>query len=700
MPPRATAPRAAASPEPKNLRDPKPLRADVDPTPPTESMVRIAAGSFLFGDEKRSVALPAYEIDRDPVTQGDYERFVAATGHRPPLYWKGSRCPEDLRDHPIVGVDLYDAVAYARWVGKDLPFEDEWERAARGTDGRTFPWGDDPDLSANTARTGLRSTLPVDFYARNKSPDGCRDMVGNAWELTLSPAIGGGVVVRGGSWFDFALHAKTFSRSSARFDTANGTIGLRCVRRAEPRPAVPRALTDADLDAGIAARRRRVEPLEPAIWSPDRRDLVPDLRRLRALLADRPPDVVPPPLSRTAGPARPVVRKAFPSGAAQAPAQAASQLPSKPAAPIPSKSPSLASAAPLHPPPRPPASPPVAARPAAPALASRSVPPTAVTLRVPPAAAPTPRVQPAPAAASPPDASPSAASTSAVAPVASPAPAPVRVDPKTPEPAGPLPVPESVASLPTSAATIPATEAPSESDAGEDGARDPVEEVAISGDGGGEEPPASSLRFALAVMAFLVAAVLAAVLLLRPGSDTEDAKSAEEDAGRLGLPSLSSWNGAFEDPVVLGPGPAPGLEVPWSRGGALLVFADPSTDAGKKTAALAVELHRRLRGRDARVVLVVPRASVSTVDADAIPASLRESGVTADVLVWLDGEGAASLRRSVFAVPESSAALWLEDGVEEMRVVPPAPDAALSRTHAAPLVRALVQRHASRVWPR
>jgi hypothetical protein len=252
-----------------------------------DSLVPIPAGSWLSGEEKRGGSLPAFQIDRDPVTHGDYEVFVLATGHRPPLYWKGGRCPEELRDHPVVGVDYFDAVAYARWARKDLPFEDEWERAARGTDGRTYPWGDEPDLAANTARTGIRSTVPVGFYPKNTSPDGCRDMVGNVWELTHTPAPGGGVVVRGGSWFDFALYAKTYFRFASRPEARNGTIGFRCVKRAAARTDAQRAVSDAEVDAALSARRGRQDPADPTTWTAERRDLVPDLRRLRQLLVTR-----------------------------------------------------------------------------------------------------------------------------------------------------------------------------------------------------------------------------------------------------------------------------------------------------------------------------------------------------------------------------------------------------------------------------
>ena len=77
------------------------------------------------------------------IEDAQYEVFVQETGHRAPLYWRGGAYPDELADHPVVGVDYFDALAYAQWKGKDLPFEDEWERAARSRDGRTYPWGED-----------------------------------------------------------------------------------------------------------------------------------------------------------------------------------------------------------------------------------------------------------------------------------------------------------------------------------------------------------------------------------------------------------------------------------------------------------------------------------------------------------------------------------------------------------------------------
>jgi len=417
----------AAEPEPHPLPRTYGGPEPAAPPPPTgaalaDGLVSIPAGAWLRGEEKRTATLPAYRIDRDPVTHGDYEVFVLATGHRPPLYWKGGRCPEELRDHPVVGVDYFDAIAYARWAKKDLPFEDELERAARGTDGRTYPWGEEPDLCANTARTGARSTIPVGFYAKNTSPDGCRDMVGNVWELTHSSAPRSSVIVRGGSWFDFAVDAKTWSKRATRPDARNGTIGFRCVVRPAPRTDVARAVPDAEVDAALAARRGRGEAVDPATWSVDRRDLVPDFRRLRQLLVTREEDEADETRrAQSASPARPLVKRAFGSGAAPAPAA----LPSAPPPAI---------SRPVSPPPTPPPPPsPPAPRP--PVSVSAPAPsPVAVPAPI-PVAAPAPR------------------------PVAGPAPSPVSV-PAPSRAEGLKPTPAPSAAAPTSSASSPPAPTP------------------------------------------------------------------------------------------------------------------------------------------------------------------------------------------------------------------------------------------------
>lgn len=287
--PKAGGARKAALPPKRGALRPEgmPQRAIARAAAGEDDEVHIPAGSFLYGEARASRELPAFHIDRMPVTNAQYVHFVRATGHRPPLYWIDGRFDDELRDHPVVGVDYYDALAYARWAGKDLPFEDEWERAARGLDGRTYPWGNDQELSgANTQRVGLKMTVPVDLHRNNVSPEGVRDMVGNAWELTHSPAPGGGLVVRGGSWHDFALYAKTYFRFASKPDARNGTIGFRCVRRDAEREDAAREVDAAQAEAEIAARRGPQAPVDRDEWSAEKRDLVVDVPRLQSHVAE------------------------------------------------------------------------------------------------------------------------------------------------------------------------------------------------------------------------------------------------------------------------------------------------------------------------------------------------------------------------------------------------------------------------------
>jgi len=179
-----------------------------------KEMVRVPAGKFLYGDDKREVELPEFWIDRAPVTNAEYARFVAETGHEPPVHWEGETPPKEIADHPVVNVSWDDATAYAEWAGGRLPSEQEWEKAARGTDGRKYPWGKWAEGRCNSQEAGVGGTTPVGQYSLpGDSPYGCVDMAGNVWEWTASEHEQGGRVLRGGAFLDEDRYVRCAARS-------------------------------------------------------------------------------------------------------------------------------------------------------------------------------------------------------------------------------------------------------------------------------------------------------------------------------------------------------------------------------------------------------------------------------------------------------------------------------------------------------
>jgi len=194
------------------------------------------------------ITLPDFCIDEAQVTNAEYERFLRATGYRPThtdnflKHWRKGQTPAELAEHPVVYVDLDDARAYARWAGKRLPTEEEWHLAAQGTDGRTWPWGNDFD--PRRCNPGGR-TVPVRSFPQGRSPYGCYNMSGNVWELTESFRSDGHTrfcIIRGGSfqhdsgssWFlasgplPCTHHAK-FMLMWPGLDRCS-TVGFRCIK--------------------------------------------------------------------------------------------------------------------------------------------------------------------------------------------------------------------------------------------------------------------------------------------------------------------------------------------------------------------------------------------------------------------------------------------------------------------------------------
>jgi eukaryotic-like serine/threonine-protein kinase len=139
-------------------------------------MVLVPAGDFEFGKDRQHATLPAFYIDKTEVTNAAYREFCNATGRPLP-----DSFPSDQPALPVVNVSILDAHAFAAWAGKRLPTSKEWEKAARGGDGRRYPWGNDRDPSR--ANVGAKSLRPATGFPNGASPSGALQMLGNAWEL-------------------------------------------------------------------------------------------------------------------------------------------------------------------------------------------------------------------------------------------------------------------------------------------------------------------------------------------------------------------------------------------------------------------------------------------------------------------------------------------------------------------------------------
>ena len=157
------------------------LRRSAEPIParivtPSGEMELVPAGVFLFGERKQAVLIPAYYIDKTEVTNAEYEKFCKETGHKLPEGF-----PRDKPDYPVVNVTIEDARAYAKWAGDRLPTAKEWEKAARGTDGRLYPWGNQPDPAR--ANIGTEHVRPAGDLPAGQSPYGAMQMIGNVWQF-------------------------------------------------------------------------------------------------------------------------------------------------------------------------------------------------------------------------------------------------------------------------------------------------------------------------------------------------------------------------------------------------------------------------------------------------------------------------------------------------------------------------------------
>ncbi len=246
-------------------------------------MVRIPAGEFIFQDGQK-IALPTFYIDKHEVTIREYKKFLdaIAKGYRPERcpfepknkYYTPANWPLMLQairqdvlfnnsqlswDSPVFGVDWFDAYQYAGWRGKRLPTEQAWEKAARGTDGRQYPWGNDfdPAKCRSAAADVNMKWAEVFAYPDDKSPYEVIGMTGNVSEWTASapgptpvvpektakqkkaatPAPPRSVpVIRGGSWYDADPRVTRRQEDPRLGETRTETIGFRCASDSEVKP--------------------------------------------------------------------------------------------------------------------------------------------------------------------------------------------------------------------------------------------------------------------------------------------------------------------------------------------------------------------------------------------------------------------------------------------------------------------------------
>ncbi len=205
-------------------------------TPVPPGMVYIPGGPFVMGTDQtdterqaveygiikpwfedehpaHTVNLAPFYIDKYEVTNADYQVFVQAAKHRPPPEWPGARHPPGLARHPVVSVSWDDGDRYCRWIGKRLPTEAEWEKAARGFEGRRYPWGEQFEMDRANIGGARNGTTAAGSYPKGQTPMGVHDLTGNVWEWTADwyqPYPGNdstpqmetppGRVLRGSSW--------------------------------------------------------------------------------------------------------------------------------------------------------------------------------------------------------------------------------------------------------------------------------------------------------------------------------------------------------------------------------------------------------------------------------------------------------------------------------------------------------------------
>ena len=224
--------------------------------PALDALVELPAGTYEVGEpgEERVVGLRAVLIGRWPVTNAEYGRFLDAMGRdTAPVH-----AAEALADHPATGVTREQGEAYCAWLGPGvrLPTGDEWEAAARGTDGRPYPWGGtfDPER-CNCADSGWGWTVPVIAHPAGAGPFGAEQQAGNVWEWVTDREADGWGVVRGGSYLDTGWGLRASRAQPADPERGTSTTGFRIVIDGETTGRPDAARLHQNAGPGVPRRR-------------------------------------------------------------------------------------------------------------------------------------------------------------------------------------------------------------------------------------------------------------------------------------------------------------------------------------------------------------------------------------------------------------------------------------------------------------
>jgi len=187
------------------------IPSDMVLVPGTSFSPEVSAGDEFIpypGLSGKKITVDSFLIDRFPVTNEQYYEFVTRSGYRPAdttrylKHWASGTYKQGQDKYPVVYISYEDAQAYAKWAGKRLPAEAEWQLAAQGTDRRKWPWGN--EFHATNCNNAFDRPTPVDAFAKGQSPYGAMDLVGNVWQMTNDMYFNGSnyfIMIRGGSYF-------------------------------------------------------------------------------------------------------------------------------------------------------------------------------------------------------------------------------------------------------------------------------------------------------------------------------------------------------------------------------------------------------------------------------------------------------------------------------------------------------------------